>query len=165
MWFRTRFVNQSINHLLITIKADNRRNCDDKRIDSCGNRVQTAENGLFYMFVRIYLTSWIKLDNIKFALGLNCSCWCKPIALGLNQKNLFCLEWLYAVISGGRLEEKNAAASKLQAVFRQRLEQRTRNQELGSTLPKPAMKQCFVGHRNSRTMVRADHTDWKVKKD
>lgn len=60
-------------------------------------------------------------------------------------------------LSGDRLEEKNAAASKLQAVFRQRLEQRTRNQELGSSLPKPKMKQCYLGHRNSRTMVRVKH--------
>lgn len=53
-----------------------------------------------------------------------------------------------------RLEEKNAAASKLQAVFRQHMEEKMKNREAGLLLHKPALRQCYLGHRNSRTMIK-----------
>ena len=34
IWLVNQSIDQSINNRLIMIKADNRRNCDDKRVDS-----------------------------------------------------------------------------------------------------------------------------------
>ena len=49
--------------------------------------------------------------------------------------------------------EQNRAATKLQAIFRKRNEMKRLNDEYIKTLPQPSLKQCYRGHRNSRTMV------------
>ena len=56
--------------------------------------------------------------------------------------------------------DRNAAAMRLQKLYRKRQEEREREEEELLKLPCPAVKNVFRGHRNARTMVRGNRMQW-----